>query len=118
MGRRVLLVDDDQDSREAMRLALSRAGHEAHAVDTGRSAIAKALELRPDTIVIDIVLPDLDGYTVAAQVRARLGSAVRLIAVTGFHLTADHPNAAFDVHLVKPVDPDMLLRAIDGTMGA
>jgi CheY-like chemotaxis protein len=114
----VLLVDDDQDSREAMRLALARGGHQAHAVDTGRSAIARAIELRPDAIVIDIVLPDLDGYTVAAQIRARLGTSVRLIAVTGFHLTPDHPNAAFDVHLVKPVEPDALLRAVDGPMGA
>jgi CheY-like chemotaxis protein len=105
--RVVLVIEDDDDSREMLRVVLSSMqGHEVHVADTGRAGVAMAAEVRPHVVFADIRLADLDGYKVAAEVRATLGPAVRLVALTGHRHLED--RAAFDAHLVKPVSPDQL----------
>jgi len=77
----------------------------------GRSALADLAHIRPDIALLDIVMPDMTGYELARQVRARLGAAVRIVALTGFGLDEDRAqaiDAGFDQHIVKPVDASFL----------
>jgi len=114
--QRVLLVEDNADAREMLRTMLELEGHEVHEAADGRAGIDLALTLRPDTAIVDIGLPELDGYEVARAVRAGLdGQAIRLVALTGYGGEQDRRRAAaagFAVHLVKPVDPQRLADAL------
>src|SRR5262249_52886350 len=69
---RVLIVEDNRDSRESLRWLLELWGHEVEVAEDGQRGVAKALHWKPDTAVVDIGLPLLDGYQVARQVRAAL----------------------------------------------
>ncbi|MFP2963255.1 ATP-binding protein [Myxococcus sp. 1LA] len=107
-GRHVLLVDDHTDSRQLVRELLELEGHTISEAEDGPSGLAKARELRPDVVLLDIGLPGLDGYEVARALRATgEGRGLMLIAVTGYGLEEDRRRAleaGFDEHLVKPVD--------------
>jgi CheY-like chemotaxis protein len=115
--RQVLVVEDHDDTREAMRCLLEVHGHRVQAVGDGTEAVAAALASHPDVVVIDIGLPGLDGYEVARQLRATPeGKAMRLLALTGHDQPRDRERvqeAGFDAHLVKPVDPDTLCRLLE-----
>jgi CheY-like chemotaxis protein len=83
--RRVLLIEDNGDAREGLRLLLEAWGHEVYEASDGPAGVDKALELRPEIVLIDLSLPGLDGYEVAAHIRTSPAcSAARLIAVTGY----------------------------------
>jgi CheY-like chemotaxis protein len=116
-ARHVLLVEDHEDTREAMRCLLEVQGHRVDAVGQGGQAVSTALTARPDVVLIDIGLPDLDGYEVARQLRAAPeGKKMRLVALTGYDQPRDREralDAGFDAHLVKPVDPDALSRLLE-----
>jgi signal transduction histidine kinase/CheY-like chemotaxis protein len=103
--RRVLVVEDHADARELLRDALAALGHEVETAADGETAVARALQLRPDTLLVDIGLPRLDGYEVARRVRAALEGAL-LVAVTGYGQPEDRRRAreaGFDAHCTKPV---------------
>ena len=110
-GRSILIIEDHEDAREALRALLELEGHRVAAAGTGPSGLELAKQTVVDVALIDIGLPEVDGYEVARRIRKRLGNAIRLIALTGYgdaearRLSAD---AGFDAHLVKPVDPDRL----------
>jgi signal transduction histidine kinase/PAS domain-containing protein len=112
----VLVVEDNEDGREALRLMLEQRGVRVRAAADGREAIAAARAEMPHVALVDIGLPDLDGYEVARAIRALLGGGqVRLIALTGFSAQQDRSAAAgFDEHLVKPVAPEVLLGILEG----
>ena len=113
--RRVLLVEDNEDAREAVRLLLEAAGHIVHVVETGQAALEAAVHFEPDVGLVDIGLPDFDGYEVARRFRTKLGATIRLIALTGYGQPDDRRrvvDAGFDAHVVKPVDPNELLRIL------
>jgi PAS domain S-box-containing protein len=116
--RRILIVEDNQDSREMLRILLERAGHEVSEASDGASGLAAVVSTRPDVALVDLGLPGLDGFEVARRVRAsEAGRSVRLVALTGYGLPADQHRsreAGFDAHLVKPVDPQRLVRLIAG----
>jgi CheY-like chemotaxis protein len=107
--RRVLIIEDDDDARESLRLLLESVGHRVVEAADGTQGVALALAERPDVILIDLGLSGLDGYEVARMVRAtQLGKTVSLIAVTGYGQVNDRESskaAGFDAHLVKPVSP-------------
>ena len=89
-------------------------GHITEVVYTGRDALSSALARPADVILLDIGLPDMNGYEVAARMRPKIGPA-QLIALTGYGQTEDVRRttaAGFDAHLVKPVDFDELERII------
>jgi DNA-binding response OmpR family regulator len=69
-GRRILVVDDNPDAADAVAVLLQIEGHEVHTAHSGRAALAEARTWRPDTMVLDIGLPDMDGYELARQVMA------------------------------------------------
>jgi PAS domain S-box-containing protein len=115
---RVLIVDDNQDAANSLALLLELEGHEVAAVYTAAAALEQALSFIPSIVLLDIGLPEMDGYEVARRLRAMTElSAVRLVAVTGYGRAEDHKRtreAGFDDHLTKPVDLSSVQRSIAG----
>lgn len=111
-GRRILLVEDNEDGRRMMETMLTLEGHIVRTAATGESAVRVALEWQPDIALVDIGLPDIDGHEVARRVRAlALNNPPKLIAISGFGQPGDLHNAyqaGFDLHLTKPVAPRFL----------
>lgn len=105
--RHIVIVEDNPDVRELLKLKLRRLGHAVDAVSDGRDGVQRIVDARPDMALIDIGLPGIDGYQVARQVRSRMGEDVVLVAVSGFGLPEDKRKAmeaGFDDHLTKPAD--------------
>jgi len=105
--RRIVIVEDNADVRELLRLKLRRLGHDVEAVGDGHSAVETICDFKPDMALVDIGLPGIDGYQVAAQVREKLGRDVVLVAVSGFGQPDDKRralDAGFDEHITKPAD--------------
>jgi PAS domain S-box-containing protein len=114
--RRILVIEDHPDGREALAALLAVQGHHVLTASTGQQGIGVALEAKPDVILVDIGLPDVDGYEVARRLRARLGARSRLLALTGYGQPEDRAlaqDAGFDAHLVKPVEPARLAEALE-----
>ncbi len=116
--RKILLIEDNQDSREMLKYLLELAGHEVHEADNGPSGVEAILRLAPDIALVDLGLPGFDGFELARRVRADPGGqAVRLVALTGYGMIEDQRRsreAGFDEHLVKPADPTRLAAAVAG----
>jgi CheY-like chemotaxis protein len=113
---RILIIEDHSDGREALRRLLRLWGHEVEAAEDGLRGVEKALEWRPDAAVVDIGLPLLDGYEVARRLRRELDDHIYLVALTGYGQPEDRARAlqaGFDVHLVKPVDPEQLKELLE-----
>ena len=110
--RRVLIVEDAEDSRESLAMLLSGWEHEVIRAANGPQGVRLALEAAPDIALVDIGLPGFDGYEVARRIRREMnGRAIRLIALTGYGQSSDRAKAleaGFDLHLLKPVDPAVL----------
>ncbi|MEP6860526.1 MAG: response regulator [Deltaproteobacteria bacterium] len=115
---RAVVVDDAADLRELVSDLLRMKGHEVTAVEDGASAVRVIREMLPDVALIDIGLPEMDGYEVARTLRKELpNKKLRLIAMTGYGQAADKAAATaagFDAHIVKPASADKILRAIYG----
>ncbi len=110
-AHRVLLVEDNHDARDMQATLLRMLGHEVLEAATGAEGVDAALRHRPDVVIMDIGLPDIDGYEAARRIRRQRGDTVRLIAVSGYGQPQDRAlshEAGFDAHLVKPVDPAAL----------
>ena len=113
--RRVLVIEDNADGRETMRLLLELWGHQVEVAPDGARGLRKALEWQPEVALVDIGLPLLDGYEVARGVRSALKKAVRLIALTSHGRPEDKERAyaaGFDVHLTKPAEAEELRRLV------
>ena len=105
--RRIVIVEDNADVRELLRLKLRRLGHTVDAVADGPAGVSAIVSGKPDLALVDIGLPGLDGYEVASQVRQSLGPDVVLVAVSGFGQPEDKRRAmeaGFDEHITKPAD--------------
>jgi CheY-like chemotaxis protein len=115
-ARSILIVEDNEDARDALRMALELSGQHVKTARDGAEAIRATREHPPEVAVIDIGLPDMDGYQVARTMRAQPGGdGVHLIALTGYGQPADRERAlraGFDSHLIKPVDPAALTALI------
>ena len=111
-GRRILVVDDNEDAADTLAEALSDQGYDVRVAVDGPRALAAAAEFGPDVVLLDIGLPVMDGYEVARQLRQRTEPRPpRLLAVTGYGQEKDRAlatAAGFDDHIVKPVDLDDL----------
>jgi CheY-like chemotaxis protein len=116
-GRRVLVVDDNPDIAESTSVLLSLSGYEVQTVLSGEQALEVALLFRPDTVLLDIGMPGLDGYQVCRKLRHQRGlERTRLIAVTGYGAPQDRQRAeeaGFDHYLLKPFDCDALIALLD-----
>jgi len=118
-ARRVLVVDDNRDAAASLRLVLELDGHEVVAAYGAREALQAVERFRPEIVLLDIGLPEMDGYEVARRIRARPdGKLIRLFALTGWAQEEDKRKAfesGFDEHLTKPVDSGTLRELIAGT---
>jgi two-component system, sensor histidine kinase len=115
---RILIVEDNADARESLRIILESAGHEILEAGNGETGVEYALKLDPSVALIDIGLPDIDGCEVARRIRA-IKNGIRLIALTGYGREEDRKRsrqAGFDAHLVKPVVVQTLLETMDGLL--
>jgi CheY-like chemotaxis protein len=117
-ARRLLLVDDNADSADVMGELLRTMGHQVHVAHDAEGAMALARAHPHDAIILDIGLPNIDGYMLARMMRADpLLATTRLIAHTGYGSDTDRQktaDAGFDFHLVKPADFNLLERTLAG----
>lgn len=115
--KRILVVDDNADAAQSLAMLLSLQGHETRVALSGHEALAAAQAFRPEVALLDLGLPQMDGYELAARLRAmpQIGD-VRLVALTGYGRSEDRQRtqaAGFDDHLVKPVDLAALARTLE-----
>jgi len=117
-GKRILLVDDDDDARDILAIALEECGADVCPASSADDALAKIAARKPDAMVCDIGMPVTDGYMLMRAVRALpvvAGGTVPAIAVTGFARTEDASRAleaGFQQHLAKPVELQELVEAV------
>lgn len=114
--RSVVLVEDNTDTRDSLRELLELFGHDVRAAADGPEGLRLAAEAMPDVAIVDVGLPGLSGYELAARLRAQVGARIRLIALTGYGQPEDRRRAiesGFDAHMTKPVDIDDLHRLIE-----
>lgn len=115
-SRHVLLIEDNPDGREALRLLLSFLGHHVDVAGDGIAGVQQALAHHPDIAIVDIGLPGLDGCQVAQRIRAALGHDIILIAYTAYddvYTKQRVIEAGFDAHLVKPIELSELAPWLD-----
>lgn len=119
---RVLVVDDNVDAATTLAAMLSISGYETEVSHDGNSAVEKAAYYTPAAILLDIGLPDMNGYEVCRAIREQpYGQDVRIVAVTGWGTAEDRTRSAeagFDAHLVKPVSPTTLLQTLSGLLAS
>ncbi|MEH2051508.1 hybrid sensor histidine kinase/response regulator [Nostoc sp.] len=117
-GIRVLVVDDDTDSRDFVAFVLEQDGAFVIAVSSADEALQTLAEIKPDVLVSDISMPDMDGYMLINQVRTltpEQGGQIPAIALTAFARNDDQQkalNAGFQMHVPKPLNPEELIAAI------
>ena len=114
--RRILVVDDNQDSADSLVMLCELDGHQVHTAYDGLEAVEAATSLQLDVILLDIGLPGLNGYEAARQIRSQpRNQDLMLVALTGWGQKEDRERseeAGFDAHLVKPVDFNALRKLL------
>jgi two-component system cell cycle response regulator DivK len=122
MPRRILAVDDQEDNRRILRDLLTAAGFEVVEAVTGEDAVAQADRQRPDLILMDIQLPDIDGYEATRRIKANpVLRAIPVIVVTSYALSGDDEKAfaaGADAYVAKPFSPRALLGKVREFLGA
>lgn len=117
--RRILIVDDNQDSADILAAVLSLRGHDASIAYSGSEGLCAAAELVPDVIFLDLGMPGMDGYQVAAALRRMSGlEHVFIVAYTAWNDAATRARVAeagFNLHLTKTATLEALLAAVHGT---
>lgn len=112
----IVVVDDEEDIREAIRALLEGWGHSVRVAADGQEGYELVVESRPDVALLDIGMPKMDGYQAAREIRDELGEETpRLVAMTGFGREQDREKArraGFDAHLTKPAPPRLLRQAL------
>lgn len=120
--RRILIVDDNADARSSMAEVLQLDGHEVAVAADGAAAVYEARGFGPDVVVLDIGLPDVDGFEVARRLRADPATRlVRIIALTGYardEFVAQGREAGFDAYVVKPISAEQLTALLANSSGA
>jgi CheY-like chemotaxis protein/anti-sigma regulatory factor (Ser/Thr protein kinase) len=117
-GVRVMAIDDEEDALGLLRVVLEAAGAEVITLSTAVDAIERIERSRPDALVIDLGMPQMDGFELMGRIRASTNAAVRDVpaaALTAF-ARSDHRTRAlqsgFEMHLAKPVDPGELVASV------
>jgi len=119
VSRRVLVVDDNTDNAELLKILLEEEGHETFMAHDGVEGLAAAERLRPDVVLMDLGLPRIDGFDACRRIREQpWGKQVLMIAITGWGQDVDRrksQEAGFDHHLVKPVDANDISALMNGS---
>lgn len=104
---RIVVVEDNPDVRDLLRIKLRQLGHQVEVAEDGTGGLEKLLAIKPDVALVDIGLPGLSGYEIASSVRREVGDRIYLIALTGYGQASDKEKAltaGFNIHLTKPAD--------------
>jgi PAS domain S-box-containing protein len=116
-GGRILVVDDNLDAATTLAMVLRNCGHEVFTAGSGPQGLAMGEQLHPNVVILDIGMPDMNGYEVATRMRQTgWGDETLLLALTGWGHKDDVARAqaaGFDGHMTKPVDPDRVEAAIE-----
>jgi CheY-like chemotaxis protein len=116
--KRIFIVDDNVDAAETLASLLEMDGHEVRAVTSAKAALEHIESFRPDIALLDIGLPEINGYELLGRLRQKSAlQNVRFIAVTGYGRTEDRERihrAGFESHLIKPVSISALNKAMIG----
>ena len=118
-AQRILLIEDNADARESLRMVLENAGHDLLEAVDGETGVERAISQRPRLALVDIGLPGIDGCEVAKRIRS-VDPSIRLVALTGYGRDEDlaaSRAAGFDAHLVKPVSVEQLGSLIKELLG-
>ena len=111
-ARRVLVVEDNEDARDMMVALLEAWGHRVFSAADGSEGVASACLENPDVALIDLGLPDIDGFEVARRIRRQIPEPrPTLVALSGYSSLDDLEGtreAGFDMHWVKPIEPHRL----------
>lgn len=117
MPATILIIEDDDASRELVKYLLEVAGYPTLGAEDGRTGVQKALEARPDLVLCDLQMPVMNGYEVARYLRDAPGwRRVPLIAVTAFSMPGDRESAllaGFDDHITKPIVPETFVAQVE-----
>jgi CheY-like chemotaxis protein len=109
---KILVVDDNRDVATSLSMLLDLMGHEVRVAYDGEKAVQLAGEFRPQIVLLDLGMPNVDGYETCRRIRGHgWGADMTLIAVSGWGQDEDRRKSAtagFDAHLVKPVSPETL----------
>lgn len=112
----VLVVEDNEDNIELIRIILEANGYEVNHAATGRQAVERALTLQPEFILLDIQLPDIDGEEVLRRIRSsEAGKKIPVIAVTSYAMSGDKERLLFtgcNGYIEKPIDPLIIIEQI------
>lgn len=119
---RILVIEDDDASRQLVTYLLEAAGHDVLAAENGAIGLAMALAENPDIILCDLQMPVMNGYEVASNLRTNSQwHVVPLVAVTAFSMPGDREKAlevGFNEHLPKPITPETFVRQIEAFLGS
>lgn len=117
---RVLIVDDNVDAAELLAALVRRLGGQAETAYGGAEGLERAATFRPNVVLLDIGMPEMDGYEVCRRLRAAPhGRHALVVALTGWGQHEDRERAlaeGFDAHLTKPADPQMLESLLAGSL--
>jgi CheY-like chemotaxis protein len=116
---KILVVDDDRDAVDMLKMLLEMNGGLTHVAYDGAEAVKLAEQLRPDVVLLDIGMPTMNGYDACRRIRQHTwGRHMILVALTGLGHDDDYAKSeqsGFDMHLVKPVEPELLLTVLAAT---
>src|SRR6266487_1809483 len=120
MAESVLVVDDDPDVARFVEVNLRSAGYDVAVASNGEEALDRAAELRPDLVLLDVMMPKLDGFEVAQRLRRDpRTSSTSIIMLTAKALSSDKVlglSSGADDYIIKPFDPVELLARVKGTL--
>jgi signal transduction histidine kinase len=116
-ARRVLVVDDNRDAAGSLAMLVGALGHDVRQAYSGASALELVQSFQPDLIVLDVGMPDMDGYETARRIRAlSVGRNSRIVAASGYREVPGAARAAgMDDYLVKPVRLEVLQQLLGDT---
>ena len=111
---RVLIVDDNQDAADSLGKVLRLMGHNVEVAYSGKTALERMDRFSPDLFLLDLKLPDMDGYELARRLRQVARKEAKFVAVSGYPagIGGELADNLFDGHVVKPMGPDVLLQVL------
>lgn len=120
MGKRILVVEDDPQNLYLFRFLLERAGHEVIPAVDGEQALEVARSSEPDLVLMDILLPKMDGYEATRRLRAEMGEDVPVVALTAYSMKGDRDSilaAGCIGYISKPIDPGHFVEQVESFLG-
>jgi CheY-like chemotaxis protein len=114
---RILFVEDNMDTYELVQFFMERDGYEIFLADNGRDGVSAAIKQKPDLILMDLSLPEMDGWNAARQIKSNPNTkSIPIIALTAHALVSDRKRAldvGCDDYNIKPIDMIELVRIVD-----